>query len=302
MSKNIAGDWQERLADGAFRRFFSKKGIKRFVYSFLPNEKFLSRPIFILGCGRSGTTILGKMLGHHYQLTYLNEPRDIWQVIPQTDIWSEKAPSRGGKLALSEGIVPSNTKKVRRLFAAEVRMRKGQRLLEKLPENSFRVKMITEIFPDALFINTIRNGLDVACSIERLAKEDKWWGNKNYKWIVLKQHAYETGYSEEVQYCNDHFTRGLLEWRMSVDAVRIALLSVPPEHHMEVRYEDLLVDPLPLCDTLEKFIGLERSEEMRSFALDHIKRKTKPYDMGKMTCGMKKIAGNLFESLGYGSF
>ncbi|RJQ76330.1 MAG: sulfotransferase [Desulfobacteraceae bacterium] len=301
-SKSLAMDWQERLADSAIKRFFCKKDIKRFVYSLLPNEQFLSRPIFILGCGRSGTTILGELLGHHYQLAYLNEPREIWQVIPQTDVWSAMAPSRGGTLALSEGVVPSITKKkVRRLFAAEVRMRKGQRLLEKLPENSFRVRMIAEIFPDALFINTIRNGLDVAYSIERLAKADKWWGNKNYKWLMLKQYAYEAGYSEEIRHCNDHLTMGLLEWRMSVDAVRVALQNVSPEHHMVVRYEDLIVDPLSLCGALEKFIGLERSEEMRSFALNNIKRKTKPYGMENITNSMKKIAGNLFESLGYGA-
>jgi hypothetical protein len=35
----------------------------------------LTRPVFIVGCGRSGTTILGEMLGRHPQLAYLNEPR-----------------------------------------------------------------------------------------------------------------------------------------------------------------------------------------------------------------------------------
>ena len=49
--------------------------------------KSIEKPIFILGTGRSGTTILGIVLSMHREVGYLNEPKAIWHVIyPHEDI------------------------------------------------------------------------------------------------------------------------------------------------------------------------------------------------------------------------
>ena len=37
-----------------------------------------NHPIFIVGTGRSGTTILGKILSVHKQVAFLNEPKALW--------------------------------------------------------------------------------------------------------------------------------------------------------------------------------------------------------------------------------
>ena len=42
-------------------------------YSRLP-LKGGQNPVFIIGCGRSGTTILGRTLAEHPRVKYLNEP------------------------------------------------------------------------------------------------------------------------------------------------------------------------------------------------------------------------------------
>ena len=43
-------------------------------------------PIFIIGCGRSGTTLLGKMFDAHPAVRYLYEPYHLWAAIePATD-------------------------------------------------------------------------------------------------------------------------------------------------------------------------------------------------------------------------
>ena len=83
------------------RSVMAARRLLRQAVQLLPGTGALVRPVFIVGCGRSGTTALGEVLGRHPLLAYLNEPRDIWLYEPRTDIWSAKAGARGGRLRLS---------------------------------------------------------------------------------------------------------------------------------------------------------------------------------------------------------
>jgi len=47
----------------------------------LPQIKKVERPIFILGTGRSGTTVLGIVFSMHNQVGFLNEPKALWHEI-----------------------------------------------------------------------------------------------------------------------------------------------------------------------------------------------------------------------------
>src|SRR5262245_51402655 len=144
----------------------------------------VSKPTFVIGCGRSGTTILGTSLSKHRSVTYLNEPRDLWfSAIPEADIWTSRAMGRRGKLSLTEADVDfTKSKRLSRAFRLETVISRRPVLVEKLPVNSFRLGLIDRIFPDARFIHIFRNGLEVANSIEKESKEGKWFGANAYKW------------------------------------------------------------------------------------------------------------------------
>jgi len=72
------------------------------------SKKEIARPIFILGCGRSGTTIFGMTLSKHNSITYLNERRDLWfEAYPETDIWTHQATARNGKMHLTSENIDS---------------------------------------------------------------------------------------------------------------------------------------------------------------------------------------------------
>ena len=57
------------------------------IQKILPFSKKVSKPIFIIGTGRSGTTVLGLTLGIHEDVGFLNEPKALWSYLyPKDDI------------------------------------------------------------------------------------------------------------------------------------------------------------------------------------------------------------------------
>ena len=143
----------------------------------------ITRPIFIIGCGRSGTTIFGTALSKHKKITYLNEPRHLWfSAYPETDIWTPKAHSRNGRLVLTFADVEGRkSRKLSQLFRFETIKTGRPILIEKLPINNFRLSFIHKIFPDARFIHIYRNGIEVARSIEKRSVRGNWFGANSYK-------------------------------------------------------------------------------------------------------------------------
>src|SRR5687768_6763980 len=127
-------------------------------------------PVFIVGCGRSGTTALGRLLGEHPNVVYLNEPRALWKLDPRTDVWSGDVPE--ARLDLDD-VHPTIRSRLRAAFFAKAA--DDDLLVEKTPINSFRIDYIRAVFPRARFLHLLRNGLDVARSIERWCLEGRRW-------------------------------------------------------------------------------------------------------------------------------
>ena len=250
--------------------------ILRDFYSRLPFPG-ISNPTFIIGCGRSGTTILGTSLSKHRKVTYLNEPRHLWfSAFPETDIWSSKAKSRTGKLLLTEADVDSKkSKKLSRLFRLETIIRRRPVLLEKLPINSFRLEFIHHIFPDALFIHIFRNGLEVASSIEKESKKGNWFGSNSYKWNQLVDYARRNDETSGLPaLCTTYRDMGLLEWRLSTEAVVAFLRRLPDTTFAEINYDEFVASPVEAVLQLQDFIGVDRDPEVAAFASNTVTRKS----------------------------
>lgn len=259
-----------------------------------------TKTVFILGCGRSGTSILGRIISHHPSILYLNEPRFIWSDgYPQTDIWSAKARKRRGRLDLDMSIcTPTRNRSVRKKFGLALSMYGKRRLVEKLPENVFRIPFLLRIFPDARFIHIIRHGAEVAHSIEKLAHEAKWYGWNNYKWEELQRLALNLPWGEEaVRHCRDGFKKGLLEWRLSLEFGFRYLEGLAADRCLEMRYEDLVLTPREICKKLQEFLEVEWDESMEQFAVSNVSQRD--YKVASLTNEDVQIAGNWFDYLGY---
>lgn len=256
----------------------------------------VARPVFIIGCGRSGTTILGTALSRHRNVTYLDEPRDLWaSAYPETDIWSADAAARGGKLCLTgEDVDPDKSRMLARLFRFETIRHRRPVLVEKLPINNFRLPFLHKIFPDARFIHIYRSGLEVARSIEKLSSEGHWFGADNYKWDRLVEYASGRNDTKGIpSLCTGDFDKGLLEWRLSTESAVEFLRGVSSEAFIEVNYGHFVdAAPATIARILD-FIGIDDDPEVNAFVAGTVARRSSKLAPDGISAKARLIGGKL---------
>lgn len=166
------------------------------------------RPIFIVGCPRSGTTLLRLMLDSHpaiscgpetHFVAVLEQVMNRWPALQRygfdEDYWYDK---------LAE-LVDS--------FQRDYAARRGkQRWADKTPRYALHLPFIDKLFPSCQVIHLIRDGRDVVAS-----HRDSW------------------GYKSAVGAPD--------KWRSFITAARAWGATVPAERYSELRYEDLVADP-----------------------------------------------------------
>lgn len=259
---------------------------------------------FITGCGRSGTTILGSILARHQGVSYLNDRFDVWvRPFAITDIWGRRFQSEGAspriELTAADARAQSAAARERFFELLEMERRRRQVLIEKLAINNFRLGFLMELCPDAAVINIVRHGVEVAHSIAKRAQAGRWYGVDERKWKLLVQHATERGLEHLIPRCNTPLQRGLLEWRLSVDAADGYLAANPIPRYLRIRYEDLIANPVAVCERVESLLGLPRSEEVRSFAAAEVRRQSPTSGELPTVENAEVIAGAALRRLGY---
>lgn len=268
----------------------------------LGRKPILKRPVFIIGCGRSGTTILGNTLAVHASVTYLNEYRHLWaNAYPASDVWSSRARERGGRVDLTESVcTPERNRRLRANFYCETFVTGRPRLVEKFPVNNFRLPFVDAIFPDALFVHLLRSGLEVARSIEKMGQEGLWYGHDDYKWKALEAYAGRSErYRDLPALCDTARRRGLLEWRMSVETAVDFFDALPAERHVSLTYEELLDRPVEVIRRIEEFAGLAPSKTVHSFAEANLQRRSPRIDVTHLSDVEERLAGDLMRRLDY---
>jgi hypothetical protein len=101
----------------------------------------------------------------------------------------------------------------------------------KDPRTSLTFPVWLRIFPNARIVHVLRNGIDVAISIHRRAERQR----RN----LVKRLA-RLDYSPVTL----DFEHGFDLWETYVSFVLAHKHLIPPERYLEVRYEDLLVEPV----------------------------------------------------------
>ncbi len=117
---------------------------------------------------------------------------------------------------------------------------KGKRLLLKSPTNTSRVKQLLELFPNARFINIYRDPYKVYVSTKRLYD--------NFFPVFELQERIPAEESEECQFeiYEEMYKKYFKEKEL-----------IPGGHLVEVRYEDVVKDPMGNIEKIYRQLGIE---------------------------------------------
>ncbi len=180
-------------------------------------------PIFVVGCQRSGTTLMRLLLDSHSRISCGAETlflSDMERIV--TSDWSRMA-----RFGFSQQYwldrIADFFGGMQREYAAN---RGKQRWADKSPEYAMHIDFIGRVFPDAQFIHVIRDGRDVAVS-----------------------HRKRFGYWACV--------KSAVKWPRYIAAARASASKLEPGRYYEVRYHELVGDLEQTMKRVFAFLGEE---------------------------------------------
>lgn len=195
----------------------------------------------IIGCARSGTSILGELLASHPQVAYLFEANKIWESVgPSAD---------GSHRLLADRATPDVCRRLRRELRRHVRPGTAI-VVEKCPRNALRIPFLRAVFPQAKLIHIIRDGRDAACSLVP--------GMASGQWLHLRPPGWQ-----EIQARYEGALRCAVAWQ---SIIQIALADLQQSDHLEIRYERLVADPQTAARELMEYLQLPSAPTMHDFA------------------------------------
>jgi hypothetical protein len=217
----------------------------------LRQEYFASRvrsPYFIVGCGRSGTTMLNDLFDHHPSVAnYPTEANELWhpRMYPWHESTVETPPFFVDAKQFTERSLaqrtPTDDLRLRATFGAYQTLARRPVFLQKTVMVSFMLDKILELFPDARFVQLVRDGRSVALS---------WVVKERAK---LKQPRYSRYSFDEAELLAVYAKH----WQDNILAMddAVARLGLAARYH-ELRYEDLCANPTGELTSLARFLDV----------------------------------------------
>jgi hypothetical protein len=206
-----------------------------------------SRPIFVIGCPRSGTTLLQVMLQSHRRIAVPPETRYLMPAyrdrarfgdlcdpasrleLARTITADRKFRDYGlDRKAAVQRIVaapPTLGSAVEAVHLAYARLHGKQRWGDKRPGYFQDLPAIIRMFPDAQIVHLVRDGRDCVASLKRMS----WFREDSVAAMVL--------------------------WVRATEAADRAGRRLPADSFHELRYEDLVTDPDAVLRRLCAFLG-----------------------------------------------
>jgi hypothetical protein len=222
---------------------------------------------FIIGCGRSGTSILGKTLAQHPDVDYLFEPGHLWSAVdPITDTTHLHSVAKCKFILDACDCTSEARRRFNQLFLKPAHRAGAALVLEKTPVNTARIGYLECLKDDARYIHIVRDGVDVARSIARLSMDQtyriagqpdrsRWWGRNSSKWNALAQDGAVNGYfTDEIPLIDNFLAKGAYEWLVSLGEVNRWRKHLGPRL-LEIKYEFFTTQPresiAAICDFLD---------------------------------------------------
>jgi hypothetical protein len=235
---------------------------------FEPGAARMNPYVFIVGCPRSGTTLLRRMLNAHPEIAITRETHWLPSVYldgvgltPEGFVTPELIPilegsPRFSKLGIStqilrelvsasEPIHYSNF--VSALFDLYGGLQNKPLVGDKTPGYVRRIRLMHSLWPNARFVHLIRDGRDNCLSA-----------------IDWKDKA--DGFTRRFStWADDPISTAAVWWKWHVELGREAAQTLPEKLYHEVRYEGLVADPVKECALLCEFLEVPYTHALITF-------------------------------------
>ncbi|MEN8240362.1 MAG: sulfotransferase [Chloroflexota bacterium] len=214
--------------------------------------KFSADPVFVGGCDRSGTTLLGAILGSHQQVVCVPEAQfvldgylslgkerkgadltsqEILQKIkehPRFQLWNIQL----REFPKSEAPYSEMINFIIGEYADQTGETENLLWIDHVPANIKHVRKLLEIFPKAKFVHLVRDGRAVASSLLSVS-----WGPRTI--------------DRAANFWVNNLAYGLAAEKL-----------LNEREIIQIRYEDLLSDPEREIKRLCEFLGLQFEAKM----------------------------------------
>lgn len=247
------------------------------------------KPIFIVGCGRSGTTLLYHLMAGHRDLAWISNyndkfPNRPWLskfnflfknprissytrnrkrafpfILPDEgyNFWDMFYQVQQPDLPLTESDVKySDTTSMKKLISRYIKHSNSERFLNKNTRNTRRCRYLLKIFPDAFFIHTIRDGRAVTNSLINTS----FWRN-----LPLWYHDEGKTPAQLIDEGMDEILLAAKLWKYEVERILSDSEKIPKEQYMEIRYETLTEKPEAALMKILSFCDLDWNSEFEKF-------------------------------------
>ena len=228
----------------------------------------LKAPVFIIGTGRCGTTLLVRVLKSHKRLIgFPGEANEFWH--PKSYPFAQRSietpaiiedPKRFTDVSIANWPVYHEWR-IQKMFAG-YRVAKGfsRTLFVKSAMISFMIPKILSIFPDARLVHIFRNGPSVVASF--LKKE---WS---------KYSGYFDNESRYLLHCAKYWNDCILEIERRKKELSLGAKGTL----LEFSYEKLCEDPKVVLDEIAEFIGVPSED----FGFDISQISSQNYKVGEV--------------------
>ncbi|MDX2272694.1 MAG: sulfotransferase [Cyanobacteriota bacterium] len=263
--------------------------LEKILYENPAHQTIIEKPIFIVGCHRSGTTILYETLAQHPDLAYFTNASSMLPSIPilvnqlmgvvgadsasverfvQDDlaisystpsegirIWEHLAPV-GGDYCLDETYDnPAMDNYLKTTIQKHLYHWKKSRFLNKNPDNSVRIRYLNKLFPDAYFIHIIRDGRAVCHSLLKFRQAAAQFFGSEHRHATSGVKVKAWDHIQTYWQTKPVVAIGLL-WREIIETLERDQQAIDPHRYLQVRYEDVVGDPLISLQKMIEFCQL----------------------------------------------